>query len=307
MGKISLNAMMQKMWRPAAVSLVALSLMVSVSLMGSVRSATQADQWTFTSIDVPDAISTNARAISPTGEIVGIYTSADNKVHGFLLSQGQFTTIDVPDATATRALGINRLGEVVGNYSADGRTHGFLLYQGQFTTIDVPDATNTTAEDINADGDITGVYWGSGAPERPFVLSEGKFTTFELPSGVALAMGHGINSRGDIVGCWFDTNNVMHGHMVKDGQFIIQGQDFPDSRPGSSMHRGINKAGQIVGSYADANNRFHGYLLSDGQYTTIDFPEAKRTLAFKINNAGDIVGEYRSADNKFHGFLMTRR
>ena len=40
---------------------------------------------------------------SPKGDVVGIYTDAANKTHGFLLtSKGVFTTIDYPGAVNTQ-------------------------------------------------------------------------------------------------------------------------------------------------------------------------------------------------------------
>jgi len=63
--------------------------------------------------------------INPGGDIVGVYTDAVGKQHGFLLSGGQFTTIDVPGALVgatgtlpTIARGINPSGKIVGQFTA---------------------------------------------------------------------------------------------------------------------------------------------------------------------------------------------
>jgi uncharacterized membrane protein len=83
---------------------------------------------TFTTIDVPGAISTNALGINPRGDIVGGYGDTSINFHGFLLSKGKFTTIDVPGAVQTEAIGNNPQGDIVGGYvDTSGNFHGFLL------------------------------------------------------------------------------------------------------------------------------------------------------------------------------------
>jgi hypothetical protein len=115
---------------------VAAMVFVSSLLPGNgVQAATpeeHGDEATFASIDFPDAISTDALDINAAGEIVGGYTTADSRIHGFLRSRhGDFTPIDVPGSNLTRAAGINRRGDIVGQYRLEGedlaRRHGFLL------------------------------------------------------------------------------------------------------------------------------------------------------------------------------------
>jgi hypothetical protein len=85
----------------------------------------------FTTIDIPGATFTEANGITPGGDIVGDYTTADGRSHGFLLSGDEFTSFDVPGATDTFAFGINARSDIVGPYdSADGLRHGYLLRHG---------------------------------------------------------------------------------------------------------------------------------------------------------------------------------
>ena len=112
---------MKKIWRLGTLSLVALSLMLGVSPAAS-------NEPTFTTIDVPDATYTEANGINPAGEIVGLYSDANDVGHGYLFNKGKFTTIDVPGAVFTVALGINPAGEIVGLYFDDSDVgHSFLL------------------------------------------------------------------------------------------------------------------------------------------------------------------------------------
>jgi uncharacterized membrane protein len=225
----------------------------------------------FTTIDVPGAGSTTARAISSRGDIVGGYDKA-GVGHGYLLSGGVFTTIDFPgaDTTPTRvcgqrggtaAGGINLLGDIVGIYSEGGDFHGFLLSRGTFTTIDVPGGTCTHALGISTAGDIAGWFIGADTLIHGFLLSGGIFTTIDVPGNLAAA-AFGID-------------------------------------PSSTF---------IVGKYSPTTPTFgvlvHGFLLTGGVFTTIDVPGVTVTEAFGVNPQGDIVGDYVDSLGNGHGFLF---
>src|SRR5262245_8169433 len=102
--------------------------------------------YTFTTIEPPGSIFTEAIGINDSGEIVGDYRLADNLTHGFLLSGGTYTTVDFP-GHMTVAFSINNSGQIVGTYQADldSPPRGFLLSGGVFTTIDVPGSIQTLA------------------------------------------------------------------------------------------------------------------------------------------------------------------
>ena len=129
----------------------------------------------FTTIDVPDALGTQAYKINLHGQILGRYRDADpeRRSHLFLLSEGKFTMIDFPGAVETGVdganAGLNSRGAIVGDYCdispapcisypLNGNVHSFLLREGEFTTIDVPGAIATSAYGINARGDIAGAF-----------------------------------------------------------------------------------------------------------------------------------------------------
>ena len=84
--------------------------------------------FTFTTIDVPGATSTEASGINERSWVVGHYLDASGAQHGFALLPGPtFITIDVPGATSTEVSGINAEGQIVGNYTdAAGTLHGFV-------------------------------------------------------------------------------------------------------------------------------------------------------------------------------------
>ena len=84
-------------------------------------------------LDIPNSISSDARDVNPSGEIVGFFIDSANKTHGFLVRKGDFATIDFPgaDVVSTQARGINPQGDIVGFYvskdaSGVSHTHGFV-------------------------------------------------------------------------------------------------------------------------------------------------------------------------------------
>jgi len=115
-------------------------------MMTGVTHGYLASNGAFAPFDFPFSISTNAWDMSPAGEVVGTYTDAAKKVHGFLLILGDsvatfganpqfgmggpftFLSIDYPGATVTQPLGVNSRGDIAGSYvDSAGKTHGFLL------------------------------------------------------------------------------------------------------------------------------------------------------------------------------------
>jgi hypothetical protein len=98
------------------------------------------------SFDFPFSVANSVWDMSARGELVGYYTDAAKKVHGFLLRLDDsamtfsanphlglngsfvFTSIDYPGATATFAQGINTDEDVVGFYvDSAKKTHAFFL------------------------------------------------------------------------------------------------------------------------------------------------------------------------------------
>ncbi len=80
----------------------------------------------YTTLDVPGSLFTQAHGINASGQIVGWYYDG-NITHGFLLSEGSYTTLDVPGSSYTQGFGINDSGKIVGEYGdAGGTNHGFL-------------------------------------------------------------------------------------------------------------------------------------------------------------------------------------
>jgi hypothetical protein len=72
---------------------------------------------TFTSFDVPRALSTDGTSINASGEITRTWSNASSLYHGFVREKnGTITTFDVPNSTLTTPASINAGGEVAGEY-----------------------------------------------------------------------------------------------------------------------------------------------------------------------------------------------
>lgn len=174
-----------------------------------------------------------------------------------------------------------------------------------FTTIDFPRSVATLAGDINDARQIVGRYTDSAGIVHGFLLSNGSYSSFDVPGSTGFTRALGINSKGQIVGDYI-IKNVEHGFLLSEGTFITV--DPPGSH--GTLAEGINTAGDIVGSYfADSNftgnGSGHGFLLQGGVFTTIDFPDARLTEAWRINDAGQIVGRYQGGDGKYHVYLLS--
>ena len=128
--------------RSSHASLAAVRCAVPEVLLSAPATA-HAASYTFATIDVPDAIDTEATGINTRGQIAGFYaedteTHTNQPAHGFLYENGVFTILRVSGALYTFALGINDGGQIVGySQELDTAPNGFLYANGVFTTFDV--------------------------------------------------------------------------------------------------------------------------------------------------------------------------
>jgi len=181
-----------KMKIPAVLILCVFSVALALAQTSTNTTITTRPQSSFASFDFPGSTNTQATAITPSGEIVGRYFTADGKQHGFVLRDGVFTTLDVPGATFTDAAWVNASGAIVGGYSDSRGGHAYVLSGGTFTTIDFPSTTPvcTAGFGISNAGDVVGVefvcsdfFHGDG-----YLLSHGQFTLLTGQSFLIFAL-----------------------------------------------------------------------------------------------------------------------
>ena len=83
----------------------------------------------FTTIDSPDSISTEAMGINDFDQVVGYYADKNKTNHGFIFDKitGEFTSVDIPKAAGTTIYDINNKGILVGGFTdKNGLTLGFI-------------------------------------------------------------------------------------------------------------------------------------------------------------------------------------
>ncbi len=220
------------------------------------------DHGVYARIDYPNAAYTDAWAINAAGDIVGSYTDVDGATHGYLLRRGRFTSFDVPAALFTAGFGINAEGDIVGHFGAPpaGKMNGFLLRNGTFSTYDYPDPNlMTCGMGINAGEDTIVGHYQVGTLVHGFVLSEGVFTTLDIP-GAKTTQPYGINPEGDIVGFYVEAaNGKVHG-FYRDPSGATSRIDVPGAA--KTWVRRNNPQGDMVGNYLDAAGVTHGFLFT---------------------------------------------
>jgi uncharacterized membrane protein len=259
---------------------------------------------TFTRLDVPQAIHTEANGIDGADDVVGFFIDSKHVEHGFKDVAGSITTIDVPGATGTRASGIDLNDNfVVGSFTDSTFTpHGFLLASGQFTTIDVPNAAWTRAFSVNSLGTIAGAFVDKAGVVHGFLHRNGSttFTTLDV-TGAVLTQIHSIVNLRYMAGIFVDSSAVEHGVQGASGQ-LVRAVNFPGA--GLTSADGVNDAINIVGHFgASAAGPFHGYLFMGGQFQEIDFPNATDTRCNAVSDALVIVGRFTDAKGAVHGFI----
>jgi predicted membrane protein len=298
-------------------------------------------------------------SIDAGGDIAGVYLDGNYVAHGFVRSaSAAVTTFDAPGAGSTSSIkgslvslqgtipiAINTNGTIVGTY-LDSRScyHGFLrAASGAITEFDVPGATTTypcTPDAgfrvgtkpiaINSAGIITGTYADSSGGYHGFVrATNGTITTFDAPGGTTGVCGGfcrtiptGIDTAGDIVGSYADSNEKHHGFIRPANGGIVTfdipnaaaGKDASPSDYEGTVATSMNDSGTVIGTYTDANIVRHGFIRSaSGATTSFDNPGAgtgglgnhihEGTAGLSIDTAGDVVGVYLDANAAYHGFL----
>jgi len=291
-------------------------------LLAVAATSAQAQAYTYTSIDYPNAVRTRTFGINPGGVIVGDYRDSSGTLHGFQLAGGQYVTVDVPGALIgltgvlpTSLKGINPVGDIVGFYlappgsSADCAVaatppcqKGFLLHHGIFSTVVPEGHDGSIPQRITPTGNIYGCYHDLDYMGSMFGFTRtpsGTFTSIDVPA----SMHTGATPDGStVVGLYADLTimpSPTHGYVIQNGNF----QSFDVSGGTFTEAWDINPLGNIVGDFQDTAGAFHGFLRTADAYASIDFPAAIGTHAFGINPRGAIVGTYTDANNVTHGFL----
>jgi uncharacterized membrane protein len=175
-----------------------------------------------TNIDYPGATGTFAYGVNDSREIIGVYADTAQVQHAFILRKGVYKNIDLPGGVLTVPFSINGFSQVVGEFEdAAGEPvgHGYLQAKnGKFTTYDAPGApaNSTFFISINSFDLILGTWIDGVGLNHNFLLSFAGYQTFDLPKSLHATnvSAQTINDFGEIVGYYFDAQQVQHGFLA---------------------------------------------------------------------------------------------
>ena len=281
-----------------------------------------ATRFTFTTVDVPNALSTFLGGVANDGTVVGYYMD-QSTTHGFSrTTDGIFhfpldCPVNVcPNTVSTFLHRIDSQAQTAAGYWFDNMSvqHGLVveLATNTYISIDFPSlgVQGTLLNGINKHGDISGGYVDSAGNEHGFtsnlscVTLPSCYQTIDFPEAPQTELGN-VNDNDDIVGIYLSDK----GHIVS---FLLSGATFTTlSSPSRAVvfARGINNVQQIVGydSGSIAFHSTHGFFLSSltAQAMPVNFPgpDAAGTGVGSINDFGMIAGQYNSPGSVTHGFI----
>jgi uncharacterized membrane protein len=171
---------------------------------------------TFTDISVGNHMHTLPTGISPAGDVVGCFhdTNFLKDMRGYLQHGQSINTFEAFPSSMHN--GVTRGGEMVVGISFDSPTtvHSYVVTKKGTTTFDfpAPGVTFTEAWDVNPSGTIVGYY--NPVTSHGFVLDANGFRTVDVENALWTRI-FGINPQGDIVGNYADSNNRIHGFLIR--------------------------------------------------------------------------------------------
>ncbi len=293
------------MFRNSTPFFAVIAFLPAVAMLAQDSEPTTAATYTFTSFDVPGAVTIHVPGISNAGVITGSYTDSTGANKGFLrLASGRIISPIVdPNDTGnfTVCYGVNKPGTTVGEFfdSLANTYRGFFLSKNVYTTYNYPGPYSTAVLGINDNGNFTGIFGNSISPNQGFISVAGTLTAVTYPGAVSTAL-EGINKNNTSVGEWMDSSNVTHG-LIRLASGTLKSYDVPGST--YTFTEGINDLGVIVGTYDDTAGLAHGFMLKKGVLSLIDYPGATNTTIGAIDNSGVFVGHYIDAAGVWHGYL----
>jgi hypothetical protein len=284
-----------------------LVLALLVAFCGFSRlAAAQGPPYTFTKLQYPGSIYTDATGINNSGHVVGTYYLPDGLRHGYVFDGGTYSTVDFTGAAHTFLFGIEASGRTVGSYSfsiTGSPWHSLLKDGGNFTSFDFPNR-ETDARAINGVGRIVGIYnSGPGTADSGYLKIDDSYESLNFP-GSQHTYAFGINDTGKISGSYVASDGLLRGFLRTGG--VMANISFPLSN--QTFVGGINNADAIVGWSQKGSNPTRGFVISGTRLRAFDvnLAGAVASQAQALNDSGQVVGNYFSPDCPLGcGFLAT--
>ena len=254
---------------------------------------------------VPGAVSTEGWNINQDSSVVGHYTSADGRTHGFIARPLQptavrpppdlnytFESIDVPGVDFLAVTASSDFEDYAGNMRGpDGEKDvAFTLIDGVFTTHDFPGAQGTYFYALGNNGVAAGHYQDSNGLFHGVILENGELRQYDFPGAVQTEIYGYSDATGALTGSFIDVAGIRRGFS---GETIVEYPEAPETYSDF-----VSWTGHIVGSYVDADGIYHAYMRSSvGRFLSIDLPNALNLEYFflhGLNRARTVVGRAKA-------------
>ena len=315
-------------------------------------------QYVVTDLGTLGGTSSSAYGINNSGQVVGGATTSSSDTyypyHAFLWQNGsgmQDLGALGGSFSSSCAYGINDRGEVVGS-GFFSTSHAFLYSGGVMSDLNTlfTVGSGSSAYGINKFGEVVGrsyLWTGNNCYSQAFLYSGGvieRWNKYLYTGFYNESKAHGINDRGEVVGCLPTTYTYLAvlcsgGVMSCIGQGVAYGINNSGQvvgTTGTSGHAflysgngpmqdlgtlggvymyssasGINNSGQVVGYAYTSGDTKRAFLYSGSgpmqDLNTLIAPSSGWTLgtANAINDRGQIVGAGKNPAGKTHAFLLT--
>jgi hypothetical protein len=263
---------------------------LALSAISLCAATANAQSFTFQTVKLPGALSTNPVAFGSGNQIVGYEAASTLKVKGFVESGSAVKTVSVAGSVSTELYNYSN-GLYIGQEDAKGGAiKSFMTTaSGTMSPIVFPGSSDTWAYGINASHTIVGQYEALVGPVQQigFSYSNGVFTSIQIPNAVYTNVS-GINDAGTMVGSYeLFSSPTSVGFMLQNGQLTTIA--VPGAYETTVM--GINNEGEIVGYYSTSPNSGNvGFVYDGTSFTSFTAPGGTSTYAYNVNDAGQVVG-----------------
>ena len=254
---------------------------------------------------VPGAVSTEGWNINQDSSVVGHYTSADGRTHGFIARPLQptavrpppdlnytFESIDVPSVDFLAVTASSDFEDYAGNMRGPNgeKDVAFTLIDGVLTTHDFPGAQGTYFYALGNNGVAAGHYQDSKGLYHGVILENGELRQYDFPGAVETEIYGYSDATGALTGSFIDVAGIRRGFS---GDTIVEYPEAPETYSDF-----VSWTGHIVGSYVDADGIYHAYMRSSvGRFLSIDLPDALNLEYFflhGLNRTRTVVGRAKA-------------
>jgi hypothetical protein len=283
-------------------------LMISAAALalaaGTCAMASSGNKGTFVQIvPVPNSASTNVFGINDSNVITGSWLDSSGVEHGYVgpLSGTKYKTFDDPNepGPGTEPRAINNNGYITGfSNASSGSAGSYVPFErdpkGNITEITrngsllnyLAQGLNNKSNEfaasyVNQSLTVVG-YLGEGGQYKKSVKLTGINNTGVGPRSV--------NSHGDVVGWYYDSNGIQHGFLLSGG--TATKIDYPAKNEASTLLEGINDKGWITGYWTDTSGILHGFFYETRSQKFHDIKVAGSTSfvqVWGVSNVGLIA------------------